>query len=309
MPDRITLIKKASWIGIIGNAILAVSKIVVGFISGSLSVVADGTDSAGDVLISFMTLYVASLLIKPPNIKFPYGYGKAEPNATKALSFLIFFAGAQLAISSVKRLISGEIPEMPDKIAIVVIIISIIGKLLLAWYQLFTGKKTNSSMLIANAKNMQGDVVISASVLVGLIFVYILKIPILDTITALLVSIWIMRIAVRIFIDTNLELMDGNVEKRIYQRVFEIVEGIDGVKNPHRMRIRQVGHKLMVNIDIELDGDMSLKNAHTISHVVEKNIKCGLEQEVLDVIIHIEPYNDTTEEQQLGITRETLDEK
>lgn len=308
MQDRIKQIKRASWVGIVGNAILSVLKIVVGFIAGSLSVVADGTDSAGDVLISFMTLYVASLLIKPPNIKFPYGYGKAEPNATKALSFVIFFAGAQLAISSVRRLINGEIPEMPDKIAIIVIIISIIGKLILAWYQMFIGKKANSRMLVANARNMQGDVVISASVLVGLIFVYILKIPILDTITALLVSIWIMRIAVRIFIETNLELMDGNVEKQIYQRVFEIVEGVEGVKNPHRMRIRQVGNKLMVNIDIELDGDMSLKNAHMISHVVEKSIKCGLEQEVFDVIIHVEPYDDTIEEPQLGITRKTLEE-
>ena len=308
MPQRTRLIKKASWIGITGNAILSLSKIIVGFISGSLSVIADGTDSAGDVLISFMTLYIAYLLMKPPNLKFPYGYGKAEPNATKALSFVIFFAGAQLAISSIRRLIFGEIPEIPDKIAVIVIIISIIGKLMLAWYQLYVGKKTSSSMLIANAKNMQGDVVISASVLVGLIFIYILKVPILDTITALLVSIWIMRIAVKIFIQTNLELMDGNVEKQIYKRVFELVEGVEGVKNPHRMRIRQVGHQLMVNIDIELDGDMTLRDAHLISHIVEKSIKCGLQQEVLDVIIHIEPYNDTIEEQQLGITRKTLDD-
>lgn len=308
MPTRTKLIKHASWIGIIGNAILSGSKIIVGFIAGSLSVVADGIDSAGDVLISFMTLYIATLLIKPPNIKFPYGYGKAEPNATKALSFVVFFAGAQLAISSIKRLISGEIPEMPDKIAIFVIIISIIGKLMLAWYQMFIGKKTNSCMLKANAKNMQGDVVISASVLVGLVFIYVLKIPVLDTITALLVSIWIMRVAVKIFIETNLELMDGNVEKKIYQKAFSIVESVEGVKNPHRMRIRQIGHKLMVNVDIEVDGDMSLKEAHEISHVIEKNIKCKLEQEVLDVIIHVEPYDDNIEEQQLGITRKTLEE-
>lgn len=306
MPQRIGLIKKASWIGIIGNAVLSLSKIIVGFISGSLSVVADGTDSAGDVLISCMTLYIASLLIKPPNIKFPYGYGKAEPNATKALSFVIFFAGAQLAISSIKRLFSGEVPQMPDKIAIAVIIISIIGKLILAWYQLYIGKKTNSSMLIANARNMQGDVVISASVLAGLIFIFVLKIPVLDTITALLVSLWIMRIAVRIFIETNLELMDGNVEKQIYQKVFELVEGVEGVKNPHRMRIRQVGHQLMINIDIEVDGDITLKEAHIISHIVEKKIKCGLIQDVLDVIIHVEPYDDNIEEQKLGITRDVL---
>ena len=96
MTDRIRKIKIASWVGIGGNALLAVFKIVAGYLSGSLSVVADGIDSGGDVLVSFLTLYTAYLLTKPPNLKFPYGYGKAEPNATILLSFLIFFAASAL---------------------------------------------------------------------------------------------------------------------------------------------------------------------------------------------------------------------
>jgi cation diffusion facilitator family transporter len=306
MPDRVKRIKIASWVGIGGNAFLALSKIFAGFFSGSLSVVADGVDSSGDVLISVMTLYIAYLLSKPPNLRFPYGYGKAEPNATKALSFIIFFAGAQLAISSIRKLASGGVSEIPGKLAIIAVVISIIGKLILAWYQLYIGKKTNSSMLRANAKNMQGDVIISSSVLLGLIFIHVFKLPILDTITALLVSGWIIWVAIRIFIETNLELMDGNVEKTVYKKVFEIVEAVKGVKNPHRMRIRQVGHKLMVNIDIELDGDMTLHDAHEVSHIVEKEIKNGLDRDILDVIIHVEPYGDETEEQHLGVSKEVL---
>jgi len=306
MPDRIKRIKAVSWVGIGGNAFLAIFKIYAGYTSGSLSVVADGIDSSGDVFISIMTLYIAYLLSKPPNLRFPYGYGKAEPNATKALSFIIFFAGAQLAISSIRKLSSGHISQIPGKLAIIAIVISIIGKLILAWYQLYIAKKTKSSMLYANAKNMQGDVIISSSVLLGLVFTYVFKLPILDTITALLVSGWIIWVAIRIFIETNLELMDGNVEKNVYKKVFEIVESVKGVKNPHRMRIRHVGHKLMVNVDIELDGDMTLHDAHEISHVVEKDIKTGLDEEVLDVIIHVEPYGDETEEQRLGISKEGL---
>jgi cation diffusion facilitator family transporter len=306
MPDRVKSIKLASWVGIGGNAFLALSKIFAGFVSGSLSVVADGVDSTGDVLISVMTLYIAYLLTKPPNLRFPYGYGKAEPNATKALSFIIFFAGAQLAISSIRKLVSGSVSEIPGKLAITAVVISIIGKLILAWYQLYIGKKTNSNMLRANAKNMQGDVIISSSVLLGLIFIHVFKLPILDTITALLVSGWIIWVAIRIFIETNLELMDGNVEKTVYKKVFEIVEAVKGVKNPHRMRIRQVGHKLMVNIDIELDGEMTLHDAHEVSHKVEKEIKNGLDRDILDVIIHVEPYGDETEEQHLGVSKEVL---
>ncbi|MCG8701766.1 MAG: cation diffusion facilitator family transporter, partial [Bacteroidales bacterium] len=161
---RIAILKRASWVSITGNTILAIFKLVAGFVSGSLSVVADGIDSSGDVLISGITLYIATLLAKPPNIKFPYGYGKVETNATNAISFIIFFAGAQLALSSIKRLFTGETGELPGQVAMVAIVASIIGKLGLAWYQMHTGKKIKSNMLIANGKNMQGDVLISTSV-------------------------------------------------------------------------------------------------------------------------------------------------
>jgi cation diffusion facilitator family transporter len=307
MPDRISKIKRASWIGIIGNALLALFKITAGIYAGSLSVIADGIDSSGDVLISFLTLYIAYLLTKPPSLKFPYGYGKAEPNATIALSFIIFFAGAQLAISSVRRLIDGTSSEMPGNLAIIAILISIVSKILLAWYQHTVGKRTNSNMLVANAKNMQSDVVISSSVLVGLLLTHFFNQPILDVIVAFLVSLWVMWVAVRIFIETNLELMDGNIEKEIYEKVFNIVEAVPGVRNPHRMRIRKVGHRLMINIDIELDGEMSLKQAHEISHFVEKQIREGIGREVMDVIIHIEPYGDEISEEKLGITKDVLD--
>jgi cation diffusion facilitator family transporter len=306
MLDRAGKIKIASWIGIIGNGLLAIFKIAAGSMDSSLSVVADGIDSAGDVLISLMTLYIASLLIKPPNIKFPYGYGKAEQNATIVLAVIIFFAGAQLAISSISRLIDGTYGEMPGKLAITAIVFSIIIKIILARYQMHIGKKTESSMLLATAKNMQGDIVISCSVLAGIIFTHLFQLPVLDLIFAILVSLWVIWIAIKIFLETNLELMDGNIEKSVYENVFKIVESTPGVRNPHRMRIRRAGHKLMINIDIELDGNMTLSNAHKISHIVEKNIKDGLEHDVFDVVIHVEPYGDKIKEENLGISKEGL---
>ena len=100
--------------------------------------------------------------------------------------------------------------------------------------------------------------------------------------------------------------MDGNVEKSTYEQVFEIVESISEVRNPHRMRIRRAGHRLMINIDIELDGDMTLHHAHEISHIVEKRIREELKDEVFDVILHVEPFGDKTREEELGISRNEL---
>ncbi len=123
-------IRQVSWVSIFGNAILSVFKIVVGIFSGSLSVLADGIDSATDIIASVVTLIAAKIMTKPPDIRFSYGYGKADIIATKVLSFIIFFAGAQLAISTVSEIIEGEIRELPGMLAIYVTILSIAGKIL-----------------------------------------------------------------------------------------------------------------------------------------------------------------------------------
>jgi cation diffusion facilitator family transporter len=306
IDNRIKAIKIASWIAIGGNAFLALLKIFTGIFADSLSVIADGIDSGGDVLISSITLYIANLISLPPSLKFPYGYAKAETNATSALSFIIFFAGAQLAITSIKRLISGEIHEMPGKIAILILCISILGKFLLAWQQYSAGKKINSNMLIANSKNMQGDVLISSSVLVGLILTHIFKLPILDPIAALLVSIWVIWVAIRIFLETNVDLMDGNVGRDVYEQVFHITESVKGVINPHRMRIRKIGPQKMINIDIEVDGKIPLIEAHRIAHEVETRIKTNIDN-VFDVAIHMEPYGEHIEEKEVGISKKELE--
>jgi len=303
MAAREDQIKKASWVAIIGNALLSALKIVVGFLSGSLAVVADGVDSAGDIIISVITLITANIISKPPNRRYPYGYGKADTIATKALSFIIFFAGAQLFITTIRKLVQGGSTEMPSMAAIYVILISMAGKMLLALFQFRAGKRTGSSMLMANGKNMQADVLISASVLVGLLAVFIFGIPIFDTITALLVSLWVLRVALKIFMQTSFELMDGTKDCTIYDRIFEAIEAVEGVHHPHRVRSRNIGHKIMINIDLEVDGSLSLHAAHDLAHKVENSIRSRIDN-VFDVAIHVEPLGDKTTEEEVGVDKQ-----
>ncbi len=255
MAIREQEIKNASWIGISGNAALSVLKITAGLISGSLAVVADGVDSSSDIITSVITLITANLLMKPPNKKYPYGYDKADTIATKALSFIIFFAGAQLFIATIRKFIHGSIVEPPTPLAVYVTLISIVGKLFLSLHQFRAGKKTGSAMLIANGKNMQNDVLISISVLMGLAGVYLFKVPLIDTITAFIVSIWVLRVAYKIYMQTSLELMDGTKDSTIYNKIFEVIDSVDGAHHPHRVRARNIGHKIMIAIDLEVDGD------------------------------------------------------
>ncbi len=297
-------IKKASWVGIIGNTILAIAKIVVGFISGSLAVIGDGIDTATDILTYFITLFAARIMNKPPNYKFPYGYNRAEAVATKALSFVIFFAGAQLFYTSVLRLVKGEALEIPTLLAIYVTIFSIISKAALAFYQFKIGKKIESNMVIANAKNMRNDILISSSVLVGLVFTHVFHLPVLDSITALAVSIWIMKAGFDIFMETSRELMDGSDNPDIYYKIFDAVEEV-GAVNPHRVRIRKHSNMYTVALDIEMDGNLSINEGHKMAKKVENIIKEKVEH-VYDVLVHVEPKGNV-EKEKFGLSRGNID--
>jgi cation diffusion facilitator family transporter len=305
MENREKLIVKASWVSIGGNALLSVFKIVIGLIAGSLAVVADGIDSAGDIVASAITLFTAHVVSRPPNLKFVYGYERADTIASKVLAFIIFFAGAQLAISTIHRLTEGATGEIPSLMAIYVTIFSILGKLLLAWYQYKIGKKTGSLMLQANGRNMLGDVIISMAVLIGLFFTFILKKPVFDTITALMVSVWIMYIAFRIFRESSLELMDAVEDAGVYDRIFSAISKVDGAYNPHRARVRKIGHRYMVAVDIEVDGEIPVKQAHLLAHQVEEQIRAELE-DVYDVLVHTEPVGDDATDEKFGISQDNL---
>ena len=302
---------RASFASIAGNGVLSVAKLVVGFISGSFAVVSDGIDSASDVAISIVIAITAKIIGRSPNTKYAYGYAKAESIATKILSMVIFFAGAQMLLSAIENLFSDSPREMPGIIAIYVTVASIICKLLLSLYQTAVGRKTGSSMLIANGINMRNDVIISLSVLAGLFFSFILHMPILDCVTALLVSCYIIRSSFKIFMDSNVELMDGVKDTSVYRKIFDAIEilaaqlriGVDGISNPHRVRSRSIGGKYMITLDVEANGNMTLSQAHTLANQIEQNIRQSI-PEVYDIVVHIEPFG-THPEDVFGVEEKT----
>ena len=109
-------------------------------------------------------------------------------------------------------------------------------------------------MLIANAINMRNDVLISVSVLIGLVFTFVLNLPIVDSVVSLLISLFISKSAVDIFMDSNIELMDGVKDTSVYDKINEAVRKIPEASNPHRMRSREIGNMYIITLDIEVVG-------------------------------------------------------
>ena len=293
---REQILIRTSWISTIGNAILSASKIIIGLFAGSLAVLGDGIDSATDVIISIVMIFTARIINQPPSKKYVFGYEKAEGIATKILSLVIFYAGVQMLISSIGSIFTDESKEIPSAIAIYVTIFSIIGKLLLASYQYKQGKKIDSSMLTAN------DVIISSGVLLGLIFTFIFKLPILDSITGLIISLFIIKSSISIFIDSNVELMDGVKDVNVYNKIFEAVEQVPGASNPHRVRSRMIGNLYMITLDIEVNPQITITQAHQIADSVEKSIKSSIDN-VYDILVHVEPAGECQTDEKFGIDK------
>jgi cation diffusion facilitator family transporter len=298
--ERKKIMLRTSQISVLGNVVLSLLKIVAGIISGSLAVLSDGLDSASDVFTSLVILIATPIISRPPSSKYVYGREKAENIASTILSFVIFFMGCQMFITAIRKIIAPEIVEMPSLIAIWVTLLSIAGKLLLALYQFRQGKRANSSMLKANAINMQNDVIISAGVLLGLGFTFLLGIPVLDPIVALLISIYIIYSAVGIFRDANLVLLDGISDTSVYEKIIAAVEQVPEAYNPHRIRSSHVGNRYNIVLDIEVEGSLPLAEAHHIAQQVEDSIKHSIDN-VYDIVVHVEPKGYEHTEEKFGI--------
>jgi cation diffusion facilitator family transporter len=293
--EKNTYVRKAAIISVAGNAVLAVTKIVAGIISNSGALLGDGIDSSTDVLISIVTLAVVGIISKPADAEHPWGHRRAETVTTAFLSFVIFFAGAQLIFKSVTNLFSGGRVFEFSIIAFAATFLSITGKTLLAWSQYALGKRAGSDMIKANAKNMTSDVLISLSVLLGLLVSTLSHSSYADSVIAILIGVWVIRTAVGIFLEANLELMDGNTNTEPYHVILEAVNATEGASNPHRARMRRIAGFWDISFDVDVSPDITISQGHSIASHVENEIKKRLEN-VFDIMVHVEPKGDQSEE-------------
>jgi cation diffusion facilitator family transporter len=301
---RAGIIKTAAVTALAGNLCLAALKIGAGIHSGSMAVLGDGIDSSVDVLIALMSLMVSAVISRPADAGHPWGHGRAETVATAVLSFILFFAGAQLILNSTVNFFSGSAREVPGKTALAATVVSIAGKLLLAWTQYLFSKKAASAMLRANAKNMAADVIVSAGVLAGLGLSMVFNLGAIDSAAAILVGLWIIKSAIGIFREANAELMDGGSGTAAYRAVFDAVHSVPGAGRPHRTRMRRVAGFWDIDIDIEVDPNLTVHAAHHIASQVERAIKERVEG-VYDIMIHVEPAGNT-ETEGFGLCEDTV---
>jgi cation diffusion facilitator family transporter len=300
------IIQKASLWGVIINLILAVSKITGGLWGNSLALLSDGLDSLIDVFSFILSYFVSKIIQKPPTPQFPFGYKRAETVATKALSFLIFFIGAELFITSLKNMLNPPVVSTFNwKVVVLIASISILVKFFFGGWLIKLSQASGSSILKASGMNMKGDVFISASVIVSSFGHKLFGIAFLDYIFTFIISLWILKTAFSIFKETSFELMDGISDPELYEKIFAKIEQFPSVKNPHRVRIRKIGNHYSLNLDLEIEASTTILDAHNTTKKIETVLKEEFDS-LVDIVIHLEPFNNDEPEESYGLSKDSI---
>lgn len=287
----------AARLSILSNAILVLLKLLVGFWSGSISVLSEAFHSASDLVASGIALIAVRISDAPPDERHPYGHGKAESLSGLAEALLIFVAAGYIVFEAGQKLfLPHHSPHGTVTVGIVLMGASGLTNFLLSRYLFRVAKETDSMALKADAQHLRTDVVTSIGVFVGLLAVRFTENNIFDPLTALGVALLILRTTWNLANDALHLLLDERLPEEEEKTIKRILETAPNVLGYHKLRTRKSGTYRYADVHVQIDDNFTLIEAHDIAEAVEDRIREALPS--MQVSIHIEPYHEEMRHQQ-----------
>lgn len=285
--DSQKIANRVGKVTIIWNVILSVAKFIAGIVGKSSAMISDSVHSLSDVISTIVAMIGIKIANKTSDDDHQYGHEKYECIASILLAFILFVTGISIALKGFEKFISGENIE-PTYIALVAAIISIIVKEIMYRYTIYYGNKINSVALKADAHHHRSDALSSIGAAIGIItsmagFIYG------DIIASFIIAIIICIEAVNIFKESMDKLVDKACDKSIITNIENIINNINGVENIDRLRTRQFGSKIYIDVDIAVNGDLKLTQAHDIAEDVHDTIEHQI-KDCKHIMVHVNPY-------------------
>ncbi|MBP5679075.1 MAG: cation transporter [Bacilli bacterium] len=289
--DRYQSAKITGILGLIGNIFLLVIKAIAGIMSNSQSLLADAFNSAGDIFSSLMTFIGNKISSKGADEDHHMGHGKAEYIYSLLISISMFLLSATMIKNVIKNLIEREYLVYSHGL-VIVCIITIIVKLSLYIYTSYLYKKHHNILIQANSKDHRNDVFITSLTLCSILLSN--KFIILDSIAGILISIWIMITAIKLFIESYDVLMDKSMDQATKDKVLTIIDKHKEVLRINHFNATPVGYKYQISFTIFVDGNLSTFESHDIANSLEREIEKEIPEIYLS-IIHVNPVDVDTE--------------
>lgn len=269
-------------------------KIVVSWLTGSISILAQASDSLLDLFAGILTFSAVRIAAKPPDAEHPYGHGKVEDVSGVVQGILIFIAGGLIIYAAIGRMMRGTSIQLAGA-GIAVMAVSIVASVFLSRHLMSVSRRTGSVALEANARNIAADVYSASAVLAGLAIVRLTGLDILDPVIAIVVAVYILKVAV----DTMRRPISGLLDEKLPSSQQAAIEASlrkynREVAGFHALRTRRAGSRRYIDLHLVMARDIGLEQAHEICDQVETEIQGLLDG--ASVIVHVEPCDEQCEQ-------------
>jgi cation diffusion facilitator family transporter len=280
---------------VIAAIFLTAIKLIVGIYTGSLGILSEAAHSALDLGAALLTLFAVRMSARPADDEHHYGHGKVEGFSAFIEVLLLLITCAYIIYEAVYRITTKNFTLDVNIYSFGVILLSIIIDFSRSRALYKVAKKTNSQALEADALHFSSDIWGSLVVILGLAAYKFFGIKLADSVAALIVSILVAVISIRLAIRTVGVLMD-KAPSHMRETIYSLISNTEGVSKVHRLRVRTSGNMVFTDMVILVHSDLSIEEAHKISNHVEHKIRQAFPNS--DVTIHIEPNEDDSIEQQ-----------
>ncbi|TXK76427.1 cation diffusion facilitator family transporter [Mesonia sp. K4-1] len=279
---------KATYFSIIGNTLLAVIKLIAGFLGNSYALIADGIESTADIFSSFFVLLGFKYAQRPPDDNHPYGHSRIEPLITFIVVAFLVTSATVIAYESVINIRTPH--KIPEAWTLIVLIGIIIWKEISYRYVRYKSKKINSSSLKADAWHHRSDAITSITAFIGIsIALYFGEgYETADDWAALFASAFILYNAYLIFRPALGEIMDEHRYDDFVEEIRTIATQVKGIKGTEKCFVRKAGMKYLIELHAIVDGEISVKEGHYLAHQLQDQLQDDL-PEISHITIHIEP--------------------
>ncbi len=286
-------IYRVTLVGFVVNLILSAAKLAAGILGRSGAMVADAIHSFSDMATDIAVIVFARISSKPKDDGHDYGHGKYETLATIIISLALAAVGIGIlssSIGSIRTILEGGTLPRPGAVALVAAVVSIVAKEILYRYTVRVGRRIDSPSVIANAWHHRSDALSSLGTLAGIGCAYFLgeKWRIADPIAALLVAVFIFKIALDL-IRTGLgELLEKSLPADVEQEILSIVTANPEIRSPHNLRTRRIGASIAIEVHVRVDGAMSVAHSHALTVDIEHRLRARFGAGTM-IAIHVEP--------------------
>lgn len=280
---------RVSSVSILGNVALSVIKLIAGIVANSGAMISDAVHSMSDVISTFVVIIGYNFSSKGSDKDHPYGHERLECIAALFLSAILFVTGAGIGLEGFNKILEGNYGQLaiPGAIALVAAVISIVFKEWMFWYTRHAAKTINSSSLMADAWHHRSDALSSVGSFIG-IFGARLGFPILDPIASVVICLFILKAAFDIASDAVDKLTDKACDEKTVKEMIKLIERQPGVVNIDEIKTRLFGNKIYVDVEISVDGNITLNETHDIAQNVHDVIEHQFEH-VKHCMVHVNP--------------------